>query len=409
MSNSITRMLSGYTNQPWQFEFYTSMHRAPELSGEERLTAQKILRALEAFDCEVISPIGGYGIVAVMRNGEGPNVLMRADFDALPVSEDSGAAYASQIKGKMHACGHDMHTTALLSALSLFDEHRDLWSGTYIALFQPSEENGAGAQIMVADGLSAKIPTPTVCLGQHIVAGPAGRVFSMPGAAAAACDSIEISIKGKSAHGSMPHNSIDPTFAAAMIVVRLQGIVGREIAPSDFAVISVGTLESGHSNNTIPGTARIVVNCRTYSEEVKARLYAAIERVVRGECSASGCHPPSFRYFAHGPLTDNDPHVFARVRANFDAVFGAESRTANRWTASEDFANIPAAFGAPYLYWTLGCTPRALWQEAEQAGAIGEMVPVNHMANFLPDYEPTIEAATKAAVVAAMTYLQRKQ
>lgn len=408
MSNSIERMLNEFQHQPWQREFYVAMHRHPELSGEERRTAAMILQQLERFDCEVISPIGGHGIVAVLRNGDGPSVLMRADFDGLPVTERTGVPYASTVEGRMHACGHDMHTTALLSAISLFDAHRDQWSGTFIGLFQPSEENGAGAQIMVADGLTNKVPAPMVCLGQHVVAGPAGRVFSMPGAAAAACDSIEIGIQGKSAHGSMPHNSVDPTFAAAMIVVRLQGIVGREIAPQDFAVISVGTLESGHSNNTIPGKARIVVNCRTYSETVKAKLYAAIERVVRGECAASGCHPPTFRYFAHGPLTDNDPHVFARVRANFDAAFAKESRTANRWTASEDFANIPAAFGVPYLYWTVGCTPRKQWEAAEASDTIGQDIPVNHMATFLPDYEPTLEACAKATVVAVMTYLRKE-
>lgn len=402
-------MLQSSSDLSWQRDVYEWMHRHPELSTQEARTAQRIRAELERFDCEVVSPIGGHGIVAIFRNGNGPTVLMRADFDALPVAEQTGAPYASTLEGKMHACGHDMHTTALLGACALMDMHREEWSGTYLALFQPSEENGRGAETMVADDLTEKVPRPDVCFGQHILAGPAGQVASMPGAAAAACDSIEILIQGRSAHGSMPHNSIDPTYIASMIVIRLQGIVGREIPPQEFAVVSVGTLESGNSNNTIPGQARIVVNCRTYNDTIKAKLYRAIERVCTAECEASGCEvSPTFRYFSHGPLTDNSAEVFSQVRSTFDDLFGIESVTAERWTASEDFSNIPDAFGAPYLYWTVGCTPRSLWEQAKARGTVATEVPVNHMANFLPDYEPTVKACTEAALAAAMTYLARE-
>lgn len=403
-----------WPNDAWQEALYRKLHANPELSGKEIETARLIQKELARFDAEVITNIGGHGIVAIFRNGDGPTVLMRADFDGLPVKEESGLPWASHRidhSGEapipvMHACGHDMHTTALLGACDILDRSRNHWNGTFIALFQPSEENGAGAARMVSDGLVHKVPKPDVCLAQHVVAGPAGEVTTMPGAALASCDSIEITLTGHSAHGSMPHNSIDPTYLAAMIVVRLQGIVGREIPPGEFAVVSVGTLQSGHSNNTIPGTARIVLNCRTYSEKIKAQLYAAIERVVRGECSASGTQiDPTFRFFAHGPLTDNDPHVFARVRATFDQVFGEDSKTATRWTASEDFANIPEAFGAPYLFWTVGVTPRQQWERAKQEDTIQETIPVNHMGTFVPDYQPTVYAATSAAAAAVLTYL----
>lgn len=398
----------------WLEEVYQHLHAHPELSGQEQRTSEFIIAQLQHFDCEVIAPIGGYGIVAKFSNGPGPTALMRADFDALPVREATGAPFASTVtvpgeQGPtpvMHACGHDMHTTALLGACALIDAHRESWKGTFLALFQPSEENGEGAVRMVTDGLAKRIPAPDVCFAQHVIPGPAGAVMSMPGGALAGCDSIEILLTGKSAHGSMPHKSIDPTFTAAMIVVRLQGIVGREIAPHDFAVVSVGTLESGNSNNTIPGSARIVLNCRTYSEDVRATLYSAIERVVRAECLASGMPiEPIFRYFAHGPITMNDPEVFARVRANFDEVFGEDSFTGDPWTASEDFSAIPDAFGAPYLYWTIGATPRALWEEAMAQGAVENLVPANHMPTFLPDFHPVLSSSIRAAVTAVWSYL----
>ncbi|MBP3087890.1 amidohydrolase [Corynebacterium sp. sy017] len=399
----------------WQWDVYRHLHAHPELSGRESKTAAYILKQLEKYNCEVISGIGGHGIVAIFRNGDGASVLMRADFDGLPVKELTGVAFASRDimliddapTPTMHACGHDMHTTSLLGVCAFMDAHRMHWSGTFIALFQPSEENGKGAETMVADGLTSKIPQPDVCFGQHITAGRAGTVMTMPGAALATCDSIEIKITGHSAHGSMPHNAIDPTYAAAMIVIRIQGIVGREIAPHDFAVASVGTLQSGRSNNTIPGEALIVINCRTYSEKVKKKLYSAIERVAKAECAASGMKvQPAFRYFGHGPLTTNNPHVFARVRPQLDAVFGENSLNAQPWTASEDFSNIPDAFGVPYLFWTVGCTPAEQWDKAVAEDNVETTIPVNHMGTFLPDYQPTITACNNAALTAILSYLK---
>ncbi|MCS4536252.1 amidohydrolase [Corynebacterium sp. HS2168-gen11] len=385
---------------------YQHLHAYPELSGQEEETAAYIVEKLGGLDCTVTAGIGGHGVVAVFHNGPGKTVLMRADFDGLPVTEATGVPFTSQNAGVMHACGHDIHTTALLALCQILDTRRDQWSGTFIALFQPSEENGAGALAMLNDGLAQHIPTPDVCLGQHVTAGPAGSVMTRPGPILAASDSIEILLEGKSAHGSMPHNSIDPTYLAAMIVVRLQGIVGREISPAEFAVVSVGTLESGHSNNTIPGTARIVLNCRTYNDVVKAKLYASIERVVRGECFASGTPvEPSFRYFAHAPLTDNTHTVFDDVRPLFDAHFGPLSLDATPWTASEDFSQVPRAFDAPYFFWFIGGTPQDVWDQAVATDPLTPAVPANHMPDFLPDFEPTIRAGIEASLIAVSHYL----
>ncbi|PRQ12524.1 amidohydrolase [Corynebacterium sp. 13CS0277] len=401
----------------WQRPLYEHLHAHPELSLEEEQTAATIATELQRFDCEVMTGIGGHGLVGILRNGDGPVVLLRADFDGLPVTETSGLPFAStrtvtrpdgSTTGVMHACGHDMHVTGLLGACALLDAHRDTWSGTLVALFQPAEEISAGASNMVDDGLADLIPTPDVCLGQHIVPGPAGQVMSMPGPALAACDTITITLYGRSAHGSMPHLSIDPTYLAALIVVRLQGIVAREVSPFDFAVVSVGTLRAGNTNNTIPNEATLVLNCRFYSESVRDKVYAAIERVVRAEAQASGCEKePTFAWSCHGELTDNTPGAFAQVRPVFDAVFGQESVDATPWTASEDFSNIPRHFGCPYLFWTVGVTPRQLWERAVAEDRVVELVPGNHTSTFVPDIEPTMAATTQAAAAAALAYLAR--
>lgn len=395
-------------DQSWTDSFYTWMHEHPELSEHEEHTAAHILSRLSTMDCEVTRGIGGHGITAVWRNGDGPTVLYRADIDALPVTETTGAPYASKNPGVMHACGHDVHTTALMAACELLDSRRDVWAGTFIALFQPAEEVTRGASAMIADGLAGKIPAPDVCLGAHIYPGPSGTVYSSPGPVMAACDTITVTLHGVSAHASAPQNAVDPTYLAAMIVVRLQGIVGRETAAEDFAVVSVGTISAGHTNNTIPDTATLVLNCRFYDAAVRDRTYTAIERVIQAECLASGTPAPAdIVYSAHGELTDNDAGVHAVVRPVLDAVFGEDSADAPRWTASEDFSEIPRHFGVPYEFLLIGCTDRTRWAEALAADRIAQDIPTNHSGDFLPTKE-TLRTAADAASAAVLAYLWRQ-
>ncbi len=382
----------------WMEDTYQWFHAHPELSNQEKHTAARIEQQLRDMDCELTTGIGGYGMTAVFRNGDGPTVLMRADFDALPVTEATGLPYASTNEGVMHACGHDVHTTSLLGLCTVMNERRDTWSGTFIALFQPAEEITKGASNMIADGLSEKIPHPDLCLGQHILPGPKGQVHTAPGPVLAACDTITVKLFGQSAHGSAPHESIDPTYLAAMIVVRLQGIVGRETPPGEFTVITVGTLSSGHTNNTIPTDATLVLNCRFYNTEIRDQVYAAIERVVRGECAASGCtREPEFTYSAHGELTDNDSGVFDHVRPFMDATFQESSVDSDPWSASEDFSEIPRHLGVPYLFWTFSHTPDEVLESDEPT-------PGNHHEKFAPAPGAS-EVGTKAALTAVMSYL----
>ncbi|MEV8150219.1 amidohydrolase [Arthrobacter sp. NPDC080073] len=309
----------------WVRDTYIDLHRHPELSLEEHGTSKLVEEKLAAFGYAV-TRIGGTGVVGILANGDGSTVLARADTDALPVAEATGLPYASAVDGVMHACGHDLHAAALLGAAKLMADGRRAWSGTYIALFQPGEEIGAGAQAMVDDGLVAKVPPPDVAFAQHVMPFPAGRIATTAGPVLSAADSLKITVYGKGAHGSMPHMSVDPVVLASSIVLRLQSIVSRETKPGDFAVVTVGALNAGATSNIIPDRATLLLNIRTYDAQVRASVLAAIERIVKGECYAAGSpQDPDFEYYDQFPLTGDFAAVTEKVRAAFSAHFGADS------------------------------------------------------------------------------------
>lgn len=293
----------------WQREVYKDLHRDPEVSFDEHKIADRIAAELTVLGLDV-SRIGEIGRVAVIENAEGPTVLARADIDALPVTEDTGLDFASEVDGVMHACGHDMHAAALLGAVRLLNENRDAWSGTYIALFQPAEENAAGAKAMIDDGLTSKIPAPDVALAQHVMPMPAGKIYTSAGPVMSAGDSVKITVFGRGAHGSMPHLSVDTVVLAAAIVLRLQTIVSRETEPGEFVVVTVGASNAGPKSNIIPDRAELLLNVRTYDTAVRKRVIASIERIIRGECDAAGTpKEPTFEYFDQFPLTVNSEAV----------------------------------------------------------------------------------------------------
>ncbi|GAB3043019.1 M20 family metallopeptidase [Parafrigoribacterium mesophilum] len=392
----------------WQRDLYRELHRHPELSGQEHRTAEQVEQKLTGFGFQV-QRIGGTGVVGVLSNGAGPTALARADIDALPVTEATGLSYSSTVDGVMHACGHDLHVAALLGAAKLMADGRAAWSGTYIALFQPAEETGAGAQAMVDDGLVSKIPRPDVALAQHVMPAEAGTIGTTPGPILSAGDSLKITVHGRGAHGSMPHLAVDPVVLAASIVLRLQTIVSREVPPGEFAVVTVGALNAGTKSNIIPDRAELLLNLRTYDPEVRSRVMAAIERIVRGECAAAGSpRDPEFEYYDQFPLTSNDAATNERVAAAFTEHFGeGVVFPSSPRTASEDFSRIPDAFGVPYLYWTVGCVPAVHWRAAVDAGRVSEDIPANHSPSFAPAIDPTLGVATSAQVVAALVWLGR--
>jgi hippurate hydrolase len=395
----------------WQEELYRDLHAHPELPHQERRTASLVASRLREAGYDVHEGVGGTGVVGILRNGDGPTVLARADMDALPVLEETGLDYASRQTTDdgvpvMHACGHDVHVACLVGAASLLAAATTGWSGTFVALFQPAEETADGARGMVEDGLVTLVGHVDVALAQHVLPLPAGTVGTRSGPTLSAADSMRITLHGRGAHGSMPHAAVDPVVLAATIVVRLQTIVAREIEPSATAVLTVGSIQAGTKSNVIPDRAELQLNVRTYDEHTRSAVLEAIERIVRAECVAARCpSDPELELFDRYPLTDNDPAATSRVSEAFAAHFGDRAGELPQQSASEDFSDLPRALGAPYTYWGIGGVDPDAYRAAAEAGRVAQDVPVNHSARFAPVMQPTLRTGTEAVAVAALAWL----
>jgi hippurate hydrolase len=394
---------------------YTDLHAHPELSMQETRTAGMAADRLRADGFEVTTGVGKTGVIGLLRNGEGPTVMMRADMDALPVKEETGLPYASTViatdsNGEtvpvMHACGHDMHVTWLAGATALFARNRDAWRGTLLAVFQPAEETAAGARAMIDDGLFTRFPKPDVILGQHVMVGTSGVLGWRAGVMTSAGDSLQIRLFGRGAHGSMPQASIDPVVMAAATVLRLQTIVSREVAASEVAVVTVGSLQAGTKENVIPDEAIIKLNVRTFDEGVRKRVLAAIERIVNAEAAASGSpKPPEITPLDRYSLVTNDPGATGRVVDAFRQHFPEDRVQETKPTsASEDFGSFGAGWHAPSVFWFVGGTDAALYAKAKEEGRLGEL-PTNHNPRFAPVIHPTLETGVEAMVAAARAWL----
>ena len=394
---------------------YKDVHAHPELSMQETRTAALAADRLRAAGFEVATGVGNTGVVGLLRNGDGPTVMLRADMDALPVEEATGVAYASKLQatdpdGKavpvMHACGHDMHVTWLAGATALMAQAREAWRGTLMAVFQPAEETAAGAQAMIDDGLFERFPKPDVVLGQHVMVGPAGALGGRTGAITSAADSLQIRLFGRGAHGSMPQASIDPVVMAAAVVLRLQTIVSREVAAAESAVVTVGALQAGTKENVIPDEAIIKLNVRTFDEGVRKRVLAAIERIVNAEAEASGApRKPEITPLDRYPLAVNDAAASKRVVEAFRGYFSPDRvHETGPASASEDFGSFGAEWGVPSVFWFVGGTDPDVYAKAKAANRINEL-PTNHNPRFLPVIHPTLETGVEALVVAARAWL----
>jgi hippurate hydrolase len=394
---------------------YTDIHAHPELSMQENRTAGIAADRLRAAGYDVTTGVGKTGVVGLLRNGDGPTVMLRADMDALPVQEDTGLPYASKVTTTnrdgatvpvMHACGHDMHVTWLVGASTLFAEARAEWRGTLMTVFQPAEETAEGARAMIDDGLFKRFPKPDVVLGQHVMTGPAGVIGSREGVITSAGDSLQIRLFGRGAHGSMPQASIDPVVMAASTVMRLQTIVSREVAATDTVVLTIGALQAGTKENVIPGEALIKLNLRTFDEEVRKRVLAAIERIVNAEAAASGAtKAPEITALDRYDLVRNDPEATRRVADAFRHHFPTDRVVEVRpTTASEDFGSFGAEWRSPSVFWFVGGTDPDLYAKAKADGRLGEL-PTNHNPRFAPVIHPTLETGVEAMVTAALAWL----
>ena len=396
---------------------YKDLHAHPELSMQEVRTASIAAEKLAQAGYEVTTGLGKTGVVGLLRNGEGPTVMLRADMDALPIAESTGLSYASKAIAKDaegntvpvgHMCGHDIHVTWLVGAATLLARNRMDWKGTLMAVFQPGEETAQGARAMLDDGLAERFPTPDVILGQHVMVGAAGTLAGSAGPITSAADSLQIRLFGRGAHGSMPQASIDPIVMAASVVLRLQTIVSREIAATDAAVLTVGVLQAGAKENVIPDDAIIKLNVRTFDPGVRKHVLDAIERIVNAEAEASNApRKPEITPLDRYPLNVNDEAASNRLADAFRDHFSADRvRHTGPAPASEDFGCFGTAWHAPSVFWFVGGNDPTAYAKAKAAGKLNEL-PVNHSPQFAPVLHPTLETGVEALVVGALAWLAK--
>ena len=394
---------------------YKDLHQHPELSMQEVRTAKIVADAMQGLGYEVTSKVGVTGVVCVMQNGAGPTVMLRADMDALPMAENTGLPYASTVTardtdgaevGVAHSCGHDMHVTWMIGAARILALRRAAWRGTLMIVFQPGEETAEGANAMVRDWGEGRFPKPDIILGQHVMVGAAGTVSYRPGVTLSAGDSLKIKLFGRGSHGSQPQTSIDPVIMAAATTMRLQTIVSREIAPSEPAVLTIGSLQAGTKENIIPDEATIKLNMRTFSEDTREYMLKSIRRICCAECDASGAErPPEFSTINSYPLTENDLVATQTVAKAFHQQFGENALLApGPAAASEDFSIFGRSWGVPYVFWFVGGTDAAVYAKAHQEKAVNK-IPSNHSPKFAPQIHPTLETGLQAMLTAAAAWL----
>ncbi|TGT71978.1 MULTISPECIES: M20 family metallopeptidase [unclassified Mesorhizobium] len=409
-------LLRGLTGLLPEIEaLYKDIHAHPELSMQETRTGGVAADRLKKAGYEVTTGVGTTGVVGLLRNGEGPTVMLRADMDALPIAESTGLPYASKVtatdaEGNTvpvgHMCGHDMHVAWLVGAATLLSQARRSWNGTLMVVFQPGEETAQGAQAMIDDGLLKRFPMPNVVLGQHVMVGPAGTVAGSAGPITSAADSLQIRLFGRGAHGSMPQASVDPVVMAASVVLRLQTIVSREVAATDAAVITVGVLQAGTKENVIPDDAIIKLNVRTFDASVRKHVLAAIERIVNAEAEASGApRKPEITPLDRYPLNLNDETASNRIAEAFRRYFSPERvKHTGPAPASEDFGCFGTAWQVPSVFWFVGGNDPKVYAKAKAQGRLNEL-PVNHSPKFAPVLHPTLETGIEALVVGALAWL----
>ena len=399
---------------PEAHALYLDLHQHPELSGHETQTAANLAGRLRSFGYEVTEHVGGTGIVALLKNGTGPTVMLRTELDALPVEEKTGLSYASQVRAKddaghevsvMHACGHDLHMASILGTAAIMARSKDTWHGTLLLIGQPAEETISGAKAMLDDGFLTRFPKPDVAAALHV--GnilPAGVVGITPGIYNTNADSLRITIYGKGGHGSAPHTAIDPIVIAARTILALQTIASREVKPQEMAVVTVGYIQAGTKNNIIPDQAELGLTVRTNKPEVRKQVLAAIARITKAEAEAAGApRLPTVDRYEETDVVYNNPALAERLRPVLESALGKKNVvTAEPITASEDFSYFVEQ-GIPGFYFSLGGADPVKFAQADAAGT---KLPSNHSSLFAPDLDPALHTGI-AAEVAVLRNLLR--
>ncbi len=401
---------------------FDHFHRNPELSLVEHQTASRMAAELRDAGFEVTEGVGGTGVVAVMQNGDGPYVMMRADMDGLPVEEKSGLANASMVQQEdpitgtmvpvMHACGHDVHITSLVGTARYMSRHADEWSGTLMLLVQPAEERGLGARQMMADSLWDRFGVPDVAFAFHVSAqSEAGKINISSGSPYAGADSVDIIIHGVGAHGASPHMGKDPVVLGSQIVVALQTLVSRELPPRDPGVVTVGSFHAGTKHNIISDRAVLQLTVRSTSEETRRLLLDGIARISTNIGRAAGLPenklPEVIVSDESVPPTTNDAALAGRLKAEWETQIGADSviQEPSKGMGAEDFPFFTTDPHITSVYWSIGGTPRASF-EREAAG--GEPVPSHHSPLFQIAPEPSVTRGVESTVVALMMLMGKE-
>src|SRR5437588_805533 len=405
---------------PSLFELYKDLHAHPELSFEEEKTAARLAEELRKAGYEVTTGVGKHGVVALLRNGKGPTVLVRTDLDALPVKEQTGLPYASTAMTKdaqgndvsvMHACGHDAHIACLVGTARVLAQLKEQWHGTLVLIGQPAEERGSGARAMLADGLFKRFPIPDYCLALHDDAElPAGTIGYIPGYALANVDSVNVTIHGVGGHGAYPHKTRDPIVLAAQIIIGLQTIVSREVQPGEPAVVTVGSIHGGTKHNIIPDEVRLQLTVRSYTDQVRQQTIEAIKRIVRGQAIAAGVPEDRLPEVKLGdeftPATYNDPELTGKLVAVFKSWFGESNVIRKRPTmGGEDFSEygrterkIPIC-----MFMIGGVKPEAV----KESQLTGKPLPSLHSPFWAPLPEPTIKTGVTAMSAAVLELMKK--
>ena len=410
ISEAISADWDGYL-QP----LYEHLHANPELSFMEVETAARMAEELRAAGFEVTEGVGRTGVVAVMENGAGPTLMLRADMDGLPVREDTPLEFASTVVGEdrmgasfpvMHACAHDTHMTALVGAARWFSANREAWSGTLVMIAQPAEEVGMGALAMLSEGLYERFPTPDAVVSHHTWGYmPAGLIRYAPGWAMANVDTVDVYVKGVGAHGASPHLGKDPVVIGSQIVLALQTLVSRELSPFETGVITVGAFNAGTKHNIIGDSAHLQITVRSYTDDVREQLLTGIERVSRGIAMAAGLPeelmPVVEVQEIYTPAVYNDPALSDRAGAVLAARFGEQAvATADPGTGGEDFSRYGRTeHDVPIFMFWVGGAPMSVWQEYQ---ARGETPPANHSPFFWPDAEGAVTVAAEGMIAIAL-------
>jgi hippurate hydrolase len=399
-------------NQSSLVELYRHLHQNPELSLQEKNTAARMADELRALDVEVTTDVGGYGVVGVLKNGDGKVLLLRADMDALPIAEQTGLPHASKVRtrdargatvGVMHACGHDLHMANLIGVARYLASHRGQWKGTIVFILQPAEELGAGAEAMLNDGLFARFPRPDYGVALHVSADvPAGKVQIGSGYVLANVDSIDIIVKGRGGHGASPETTIDPIVIAARLILDLQTIAAREVKPIDPAVVTVGSIHGGTKHNIIPAECQLQLTLRSLTPQVRQQLIDAVHRKAKAAAAGAGAPEPKVEVSEGTPALYNDPELTARIAETLRRAIGEPNVLAGEPAmGGEDFGRYGLA-GVPICMFRLG----AVSQKRLDEFAAQKVPPVSlHSPVFYPDVEESLAVGVPGMASVALDLL----